>query len=159
MSLQDRDEVPFFTRCFRGLQQTSRHVLCQLHGAHSYFWNNADQWLIPTLLQFWRIGAVQFFFFSSTSANASFCKNSHWYIITYTHKPENLLSPPLIHWSKRNLSRIMIHSTDCSYWLITTLTRHVDWSCMVYSPDSRTGSCDLSKAAWPPCVPSDDTIF
>lgn len=99
------------------------------------------------------------FFFSSTSANASFCKNSHWYIITYTHKQENLLSPPLIHWSKRNLSCIKIHSTDCSYWLVTTITLHVDWSCMVYSPDSRTGSCDLSKAGWPPCVPSDDTIF
>ena len=54
-------------------------------------------------------------------------------ISSHTHKPVNLLlsplllvplfnPPPLIHWSKRNLSWIMIHSTDYSYWLITTLT-------------------------------------
>ena len=45
----------------------------------------------------------------------------------------------------------MIHSTDYSYWLITTLTLHVDWSGMVYSSDSRAGSWDLSnRAAWLP---------
>ena len=83
-------------------------------------------------------------------------------ISSHTHKPVNLLlsplllaplfnPPPLIHWSKRNLSWIMIHSTDYSYWLITTLTLHVDWSGMVYSSDSRAGSWDLSnRVAWLP---------
>ena len=82
-------------------------------------------------------------------------KNSHWYIITYTHKPVNLLlaplfnPPPLIRWSKRNLSwiMIMIHSADRSYWPITSLTLHVDWSGMFYSPDFRTGSWNLSNRA------------
>ena len=80
-------------------------------------------------------------------------KNSHWYIITYTHKPVNLLlaplfnPPPLIRWSKRNLWWIMIHSADRSYWPITTLTLHVDWSSMFYSPDSRTESWNLSNRA------------
>ena len=80
-------------------------------------------------------------------------KNSHWYIITYTHKPVNLLlaplfnPPPLIHWTKRNLSWIMIHSADRSYWPITTLTLHVDWFGMFNSPDFRTGSWDLSNRA------------
>ena len=132
MSLLDCDEVPLFTTSFRGQQQTSRHVLCRLHGENSYFWNNADQWLIPTILQFRRIGAVQsfffFFFFSSTSANASFCKNSHLYIITYTHKPENLLSPPLIHWSKRNLSRIMTNN-DTQYGLFVLIYHYFNTSC------------------------------
>ena len=115
------------------------------------------------VLAHWR--STIFFLFSSTSANASFCKmkrwrfalskkKSHWYIITYTHKPVNLLLAPLFNPPRPlfiGLNEIY-HSTDCSYWPITTLTLHVDWSGMFYSPDSRTGSCNLSKAARPPCV-------
>ena len=73
----------------------------------------------------------------------------------YSHKPVNRLlahlfnPPPLIRWSKRNLSwiMIMIHSADRSYWPITTLTLHVDWPGFFYSPDFRTGSWNLSNRA------------
>ena len=84
-------------------------------------------------------------------------------ISSHTHKPVNLLLSPLLlaplfnspaPYSLVQMKFIMNNDTqytDCSYWLITTLTLHVDWSGMIYSSDSRAGSWDLSnRAAWLP---------
>ena len=133
MSLQNRYEVPFFTRSSRTLQRLLA-TCCVNYMAHTAIIEiTLTSDLLPlfcSLLQFWHIGTVQLFSFQFDKRLEE--KNSHWTVKSSIKPPFQFPRLLFIVLNKILSWIMMIHSTDRSfYYLAFTLYFLVFVLCLI----------------------------